>query len=500
MRILYIDIDSLRHDHLKCYGYHRDTAPNIESIAQKGVRFNNIYVSDAPCLPSRTALCTGRFGIHTGVCNHHGTAADLFVEGPPLRKFQSTLGNTSWAVCLQNANYRTVTFSPFGKRHSAFWWYSGFDECHSYGSPGSNVAHMDAGRALEWLEKNGKEDNWFMHLNFWDVHFPFRTPENYGNPFADQPAPAWYNEEVRQKLWQGCGPTSAQDLHFLRGRSYSRFARQPSLFESMDAVKLMFDSYDTSIRYVDDHLGKIFDCLRSLGIEKETAIVLTADHGEDLGEMNVHCDHRLADEYCHHVPLIVHWPGITDKPDLPRTDDGLHYHIDMAATILDWAGAQVPQNWDGKSFAQSFVTGNSDSQPYLVLTYGGTASVQRAVRFDQAEQAFYCIRSYHDGWHGFPDVMLFELNDDPHLQNNIAETRPEIVDRSMYYLTEWQSSMMRSATHPVDPIWTALQEGCQDMVLNGPDLLDQYVEHLNKTDRKHHAKHLLEKRKQNPAY
>ena len=79
MRILYIDIDSLRPDHLGCYGYHRDTSPAIDRLAAEGVRFENVYVSDAPCLPSRTALWSGRFGFRTGVVNHAGTAAQPFV-------------------------------------------------------------------------------------------------------------------------------------------------------------------------------------------------------------------------------------------------------------------------------------------------------------------------------------------------------------------------------------------------------------------------------------
>ncbi|MFN2111024.1 MAG: sulfatase-like hydrolase/transferase, partial [Anaerolineae bacterium] len=82
MRILYIDIDTLRPDHLGCYGYHRNTSPNLDALAQNGVRFKNCYTSDAPCLPSRTALWSGRFGFHTGVVNHGGTAAQPFVEGP----------------------------------------------------------------------------------------------------------------------------------------------------------------------------------------------------------------------------------------------------------------------------------------------------------------------------------------------------------------------------------------------------------------------------------
>src|SRR5436189_2011674 len=81
MRILYIDIDSQRPDHLGCYGYHRKTSPNIDRIAARGVRFENYYVTDAPCLPSRTAMWSGRFGIHSGVINHCGACADWANEG-----------------------------------------------------------------------------------------------------------------------------------------------------------------------------------------------------------------------------------------------------------------------------------------------------------------------------------------------------------------------------------------------------------------------------------
>ena len=77
MRILYIDIDSLRPDHLSCYGYPRQTSPNIDALAAEGVRFVNFYATDTPCLPSRTAFFGGRFGTVTGVVNHGGVYADL---------------------------------------------------------------------------------------------------------------------------------------------------------------------------------------------------------------------------------------------------------------------------------------------------------------------------------------------------------------------------------------------------------------------------------------
>jgi arylsulfatase A-like enzyme len=119
MRIIYFDIDTLRADHLSCFGYHRKTSPVIDQVAREGIRYTNCYASDAPCLPSRTALLSGRFGIHNGVVGHGGTAADLFVEGKN-RWFSSTLGETSWMSRFRKKGYRTVTISSFGERHSAW--------------------------------------------------------------------------------------------------------------------------------------------------------------------------------------------------------------------------------------------------------------------------------------------------------------------------------------------------------------------------------------------
>lgn len=210
MRVLYIDIDSLRADHLGCYGYHRNTSPNIDRIAENGIRYENCYTSDAPCLPSRSALFSGRFGIHNGVVGHGGTAAEPFVEGKD-RWFFSTLGSTSWMHCLRTMGLQTVTISSFGERHSAWHWYANFSEIYNPGGRGEELADDISRLAIDWIRRNGKSDDWFLHLNFWDPHTPFRTPEKYGEPFKDEPLPAWLTEEVRQKHWQGCGSWSAQE-------------------------------------------------------------------------------------------------------------------------------------------------------------------------------------------------------------------------------------------------------------------------------------------------
>ena len=102
MRILYMDIDTLRADHLGCYGYCRDTSPNVDRIAAQGVRFDSCYISDAPCLPSRASLYTGRFGIHSGVVNHGGLAADLRLQGRE-RGFRHGPARNSWIAALRTA-------------------------------------------------------------------------------------------------------------------------------------------------------------------------------------------------------------------------------------------------------------------------------------------------------------------------------------------------------------------------------------------------------------
>lgn len=120
MRILYIDIDididTLRADHLGCYGYQRRTSPNIDEIARRGTVFDSVYAADTPCLPSRSALLTMQFGIHNGIVNHGGTDADPVIEGRG-REFQSRLYQTSFPRRLQMAGMRTVSVSSFAQRH-----------------------------------------------------------------------------------------------------------------------------------------------------------------------------------------------------------------------------------------------------------------------------------------------------------------------------------------------------------------------------------------------
>ncbi len=478
MRILYLDVDTLRADHLGCYGYARATSPNIDALAAGALRFERCYASDVPCLPSRTALSTGRFGIHNGVASHGGSAADPKPDGAQ-RGFWSTLGTRSFATQLLRRGLHTATISSFAERHSAYHWYSGFREVYNPGKFGLETADEVGALALDWLARNATRESWFLHVHFWDPHTPYRTPEDFGDPFARDPVPVWLDEDVRAAHWERAGPHSAQEVlgWTPAGMWRGAYRRQPEQARDVACVRRMFDGYDAGVRYVDDHVGRLLDALVRAGVYDDAAVMLSADHGETLGELGIYCDHHTADECVARVPMLLRWPGLA-----PRVLRGLHYQIDVAATLLELAGASVPASWDGRSFADALRSGLDPVRPFLVLTQGAWTA-QRGIRFDD----WLCLRTYHDGYHGFPDTLLFDVAADPHEQRDLAAQRPEVVARALALLEEWHADAMKSSSDGVDPLWTVLREG-------GPwhvrGQLPAYLARLRDTGRAAHAERL----------
>jgi choline-sulfatase len=479
MRLVYLDLDSLRADHLGCYGYLRDTSPNIDEIARDGIRFESVYASDAPCLPSRTALITGRFGIHSGVVSHGGAAADLIIEGAP-RGFRTYTAATGWVRQMRAVGMHTVTISTFAERHSAYHWNAGFNEMINLGTLGLETADQVTPLALDWLARNGARDNWFLHVHFWDPHTPYRTPASFGEPFADDPAPEWITEQVRERHWSMPGPHSAQEIAGFApsANDARRFSRQPQQASTLAEIRRMFNGYDTGIRFMDHHVGRLMDRLAELRVLNETAVMISADHGETLGELGIYCDHQTADQCATRLPMILKWPRL----GAGRVDKGLHYQIDVAATVLGLLGAEVPPNWDGTSFVEALRTGAEAGRDYLVLTQGAWTA-QRAARFGD----YIAIRTYHDGYHGFPDLMLFDLKRDPHETYDLAQEQPELASSAMAKLEKWYADAMRHSTHAVDPLWTVLREGGPWHVRGE---LKEYLKRLRNTGRAGWAKRL----------
>jgi len=219
----------------------------------------------------------------------------------------------------------------------------------------------------------------------------------------------------------------------------------------------------------------LLDALEKEGVLDDLVIIISSDHGENLGELNVYGDHQTADHITSRVPLIIRWPGLTR----PRVDHGLYYQSDLAATVTQLVGGECSPRWDGRSFADAFRKGETAGRDCLVLSQCAW-SCQRSVR----EGDTIAIRTYHDGLKSFPQWMLFDLKADPHETRNLAEERPDVVERAQTILDRWHAEMMSSSVRSIDPLDVVLAEG-------GPfhtrGMLAPYVSHLKATGRPQHA-------------
>ena len=473
MRILYLDVDTLRPDHLGCYGYARNTSPNIDRVAAEGVRFDNCYTSDAPCLPARSALFSGMFGIHNGAVNHGGSRADMFNEGPE-RGFRTRRAEQGWIAQMRKAGYRTVSVSPFAERHSAWDFCAGWNEIYNYGKGGHERADEIQTYARDWVERNGASDNWFLHVHYWDPHTPYRAPEDFGEPFADVPLPPeadWISEEDIAAGSKAFGSHSPLDLGGFGPANSEKFPRIPGVIRNKADYKRWIDGYDTGILYMDRHFGELLDILEKQGVLEDTAIIISSDHGENQGELNIFGDHQTADQITSRIPMIIRWPG-------GRTgaiDVGLRYNLDLPPTLMDLCGRNAPPKWDGRSFAEALTGADAPGRDYLVLSQMAWAC-QRSVRWDR----YILLRTYDPGMKDLPPVALFDLEADPHETRNLAEERPDLVTHGLALLEQWTTEQMATSDHAIDPLWQIMREG-------GPFhtrlALDRYCEYLRQTGR-----------------
>ncbi len=483
MRIIYFDIDTLRPDHLGCYGYHRNTSPNIDKVAKEGSIFTNCYASDAPCLPSRASLFTGRFGIHTGIVGHGGTAADMRLTGKE-RGFDDNYLRNNWMGILRSAKYYTVSISPFAERHSAFWFCSGWNEMYNPGKRGHEIADDVFPYAKKWLEDNGSKDNWFLHLNIWDPHTPYRTPLSFEPSFDNDPPPSWLTQEIIEEHRNSYGPRSARDIGGFDKLKLTQFYKRIQNIKEIENISdftQWINAYDVGIRYADEFVGSIIEIIKDLEIYEDTLIIISSDHGESQGELNVYGDHATACHIVNRVPMIIKWPYKKWK----KQYDSLLYTTDIAATIIEGVGKKVPNFWDGVSVYNEIENELEFGREFLVFSQNAW-SCQRSVRFGN----WTLIRTYHTGLRDYPEFMLFDFKNDFHMTRNLAEENSDIVGEGLQLLDKWHKQMMKASPSPNDPMWTVIEEGGPHHTKN---MLNTYLRRLKRSGREEHIKTIQER-------
>lgn len=259
MKILFFDIDTLRADHMGCYGYDRNTSPVMDSVAKEGVCFDNYYCPNAPCLPSRFSLVSGKYGIHNGIVGHGGTTADMRLQGD-TRRFTDAMSDYGLFMQFRKSGFYTASFSTFAERHSAWWFNAGFNECYNVGGHGEESAEEITPLVLDWLERNKEKDNWMLHIHYWDPHTPYRTPADRENVFyKEKLSDNWITEDVFKEHLLHIGPHGANEVTMWNDTVNPKYPKQPGKLGNLDEVKHLIDLYDDGVKYTDENIGIILD-------------------------------------------------------------------------------------------------------------------------------------------------------------------------------------------------------------------------------------------------
>lgn len=415
MKFIYFDIDTLRPDHLSCYGYGRRT-PHIDALAADGVRFTRAYASNTPCMPARAALFTGCFGVVNGV-ETHGAAA-LAVKTPPETALPRVL---TW----QGAE--AVTVSSFG-RHPAPWFYNGFSHVidPSYRCRADNFQRFygqavnDA--AIGFLDGFQGEDL-FLHLHYWDPHGPLTPP------------PAWIDEAYEPDT----SAVTDEQLARLAASPLYRGGRHAGVRTRRDLAALL-RLYDAEIRYTDHLIGQMCGYLKEKGWYEDCAIVLSADHGEQYGEGQMILEHGTVHDSCIHIPLLLKLPGGAHAGgECPHPV----YGLDIAPTAARFFDAPAPQIWHGAAL-QDTLDGTAPPRDYLVCEHG-LYTCQRAI----LQNGWKLVHTFSPGVWDFAEYALYDTEHNPQETVDGKASHPDMLARLQALEAAWLRDTLHGAPDPL---------------------------------------------------
>jgi arylsulfatase len=332
--IVLITLDTIRREHLGCYGYFRETSPHLDALAREALVFERALASMASTLPSHLTLMTGLYP------HQHGMTSNNRGARVP---FTSELGRLAAADVLQRCGYRTAGFvsgvplAPTTGIHAGFGTYS---------SPtptplGSSIRAGDRNvELLAWLAGEARQPGpIFLWVHYFDPHEPYDAAPPYDTMFtSDKTQFDWIRARHvdLDKLTERYGKPSTAQRRFL-GRDLR--ARGPKAKEKEDEraevtlwhVADLMNRYDGELRYMDDQIGEVLAALRRHGRYEESIIVVAGDHGQSLGE-NGWFGHGTITNVNTFVPLIVRLPD-SIAPE-PRRIDALVSLADVLPTVM----------------------------------------------------------------------------------------------------------------------------------------------------------------------
>ena len=298
--IVLISIDTLRRDHVGAYGYAPPTTPRLDGLARAGIVAEDAVSVSSWTLPSHLSMLSSVDpAVHGGTDMRHGDNGRT-----PLLP-----------ALLRDAGYATQAVTSHLYVSGVYGLDRGFDRLDFHQDRRANDV---ASRAIDLVDRFGDRP-FFLFLHFYDPHWHYDPPEGTRALFA--------------KPYAGA----------ITGR-WGDFSTRPASAVTPADLEHLLALYDGEIRFVDDEVGRVLDHLSARGALANTLVVVTSDHGEEFLEHGSWEHQKTLYEEVIRVPLVVNGPGVTARREAAPVS-----LLDVAPTILAWAGVAAPASFQGRS-------------------------------------------------------------------------------------------------------------------------------------------------------
>ena len=406
--IVLMGVDSLRADHMSCYGYQHCTTPHIDRFAQSGTLFEQTFSPHIPTTSAYASMLAGMdcFSTQAVALRHKG----------PLRHEVKTL-----AEILREAGYNTTCVGFEGNPSSR-----GFDKYIDYAAWGSwaegrspKAQNLNSAAIPELDRLINLGDPFFLFLRHMDPHAPYLPPEPYERMF--------YHGDEFDRHNKSMKPV----MDFKPFCDFFASWMPPGITDKDYVIA----QYDGAIAYMDACIQTIFTALKARGILDDTIVVINGDHGETLYDHECWFDHHGLYDPTLHVPLIIRYPS---KIPAGARVSGYNQHKDLVPTILELAEIETEIEFDGVSLIP-MING-------AVFSYGSEFYITECTwmrKHGWRTPEWKLIHALEPDFHFKPMVELYNLIDDPQENVNLAEAIPEIVAKLEARMQSWIEKRQR---------------------------------------------------------
>lgn len=419
-RVFLITVDTLRADHLGAYGYRRNTSPYLDTLAKKSVLFERAIVQWPKTGPSFASMFTGQYPQTTGFTHK----ADIRIRDEYLTLPEFFAGR----------GYRTVAVNSNGVLNSDLGWNAGFDEFLetrvAFGlGLGTQVSYRGTMNALKvnelalpLLEKHAASDRLFAWIHYSDPHTPYLLPEGFGNPFLGDP--------------------------YFTGKRLVELENPEAVeIEGQRELRFYVAQYDANILVVDRAIERLMARLGELGLLADALVIVTADHGESLGEHDYYLEHgRLPYNPTLHVPLFVYR---TDGQGAGRRIAEPVELLDLYPTLRELVAPRAPvAGLEGKSLA-ALLGGegpSAEARAAFRYAFSGAGGGSPLTHYRSVQDSGWQL-VFHPPFTGKKGDLpakteLYDLTQDPLAAHDLAATDPERTRRMMQVLAKWMDGRL----------------------------------------------------------